>query len=331
MRESILVRFPLPSAWPLVLGLGHMSQIVLLFSGQGAQKVGMGKDWCESSSTARALARQADVALGYCLSEIMFDGPEEVLTQTSRCQPALYLHGFIALALIRERLPNLTAVAAAGLSLGEFTAHAAAGTFSFEDGLRLVSRRGEFMEKACLATQGAMAALIGGEESQVRALAAAAEVDVANLNAPGQIVISGTVEGIDAAIAQAKDFGIRRAIKLNVAGAYHSRLMQSAQAALAAELAQVSIQPPNIPVVCNFTAQAVSTPEEIRSTLENQVTGSVRWTESIQALIAMGHRNFLELGPGKVIAGLVSKIDKEAIVHSIEDLPSLEAAVEALS
>ena len=308
-----------------------MSQIVLLFSGQGAQKVGMGKEWAETSAIARQMAAQADEVLGFSISDIMFKGPDEELTKTSRCQPALFLHGLIALALIRERLPNLEPVAAAGLSLGEFTAHAAAGSISFEDGLRLVARRGEFMEEACFATQGAMAALIGGEESQVRALAAAADVDVANLNAPGQIVISGTVSGIDAAIAQAKEFGIRKAIRLNVAGAYHSRLMQSAQDKLAAELAGVTIQSPSLPVVCNFGACPVSSPAEIRSMLEKQVTGSVRWTESIQALIAMGHRQFLELGPGKVIAGLVGKIDKEAKVHSVEDSASLEAAVEALS
>ena len=308
-----------------------MSQIVLLFSGQGAQKVGMGKDWVESSATARNLAMQADKALGFSISDVMFDGPDEELTKTSRCQPALYLHGMIALALIRERLPNLVPVAAAGLSLGEFTAHAAVGSFSFEDGLQLVARRGEFMEEACLATEGAMAALIGGDESQVRALAAAADVDVANLNAPGQIVLSGSVAGIDSAIAHAKDFGIRRAIKLNVAGAYHSRLMQSAQDKLAAELATIYIQPPSMPVICNFGASEVADPAEIRTMLEKQVTGSVRWSESIQALAAAGHRTFLELGPGKVIAGLVSKIDKDLTVHSVEDLASLEAAVEALS
>ncbi len=308
-----------------------MSKIVLLFSGQGAQKVGMGKDWVESSATARDMAAQADKALGFSLSEIMFDGPEAELTKTSRCQPALYLHGLMGLALIRERLPNLEPIAAAGLSLGEFTAHAAAGSFSFEDGLRLVARRGEFMEEACQATEGAMAALIGGDEEQVRALATSAGVDVANLNAPGQIVLSGAVAGIDDAIARAKDFGIRRAIKLNVAGAYHSRLMQAAQDKLATELADVSIQSPILPVVCNFGASVVSDPAEIRSMLEKQVTGSVRWTESIQALIAMGHRTFLELGPGKVLAGLVSKIDKETTVVSVEDLASLDAAVEALS
>jgi [acyl-carrier-protein] S-malonyltransferase len=308
-----------------------MSNIVLLFSGQGAQKVGMGKDWAESSATARAMASQADKALGFSISDIMFDGPDEELTKTSRCQPALFLHGLMALALIRERVPNFNPVAAAGLSLGEFTAHVAAGSFSFEDGLRLVARRGEFMEEACNATQGAMAALIGGEEEQIHALAAAADVDVANLNAPGQIVLSGTAEGIDKAVGLAKEFGVRRAIKLNVAGAYHSRLMQSAQDKLAGELAGVAIQAPSIPVVCNFAARPVAEPAEIRSMLESQVTGSVRWTESIQALIAMGHRTFLELGPGKVIAGLVSKIDKETTVHSVEDLASLEAAVEALS
>ena len=307
-----------------------MSEIVLLFSGQGAQKVGMGKDFAEKSAAARDMAAKADEVLGFSISEIMFNGPDEELTKTSRCQPALYLHGLMALALVRERLPNLKPVAAAGLSLGEFTAHAAAGTFSFEDGLRIVGKRGAFMEEACNATEGAMAALIGGDEEQVFALAKAADVDVANLNAPGQIVLSGTVEGIDTAVAKAKEFGIRRAIKLNVAGAYHSRLMQSAQEKLAAELAALPFQTPTVPVVCNFAATPVSEAAEIRSMLEKQVTGSVRWTASIQALIAMGHRNFLELGPGKVIAGLVAKIDKDAFVHSVEDLASLDAAVAAI-
>lgn len=308
-----------------------MSKYVLLFSGQGAQKVGMAKDWFENSATARKMIAAADAALGWSLSDVMFEGPEEELTKTSFCQPALYLHGLIALALLKERIPQFEAVAAAGLSLGEFTAHAAAGTFSFEDGLRLVARRGEFMQQACEATQGAMAALIGGEEEQVRALAASCDVDVANLNAPGQIVLSGSVAGIDAVVEKAKDFGIRRAIKLNVAGAYHSRLMQSAKDKLAAELTAATIVAPSIPVVANFTATVVTDPAEIRSSLTEQVTGSVRWVESIRVLREMGHTNFLELGPGKVLAGLVAKIDKDAVVHSIEDLASLEAAAEALS
>ncbi|MDB6080070.1 MAG: malonyl CoA-acyl carrier protein transacylase, partial [Akkermansiaceae bacterium] len=221
--------------------------------------------------------------------------------------------------------------AAAGLSLGEFTAHAAAGSYSFETGLNLVARRGLFMEEACLATQGSMAAMIGGDEIAVRALATECDVDVANYNAPGQIVLSGAADGIKASLDIAKDHGVRRAIPLNVAGAYHSRLMQSAQDKLAVELAGVSIQPPGIPVVCNYGGTVISDPAEIRSMLEKQVTGSVRWTESIRLLCEMGHRTFIELGPGKILAGLVGKIDKDAVVHSIEDLASLEKAVEALS
>ncbi|MCU0794693.1 MAG: ACP S-malonyltransferase [Akkermansiaceae bacterium] len=307
-----------------------MSDVVLLFSGQGAQKVGMGRDFHEASAAARERFAAADAALGFGLSQVMFEGPEDELTRTSRCQPALYLHGLVALEMLRERLPGLRPVAAAGLSLGEFTAHAAAGTFSFEDGLRLVARRGGFMEEACEATRGAMAAMIGGEEAAVVQLAAESGVDVANFNCPGQIVVSGSEEGVDAAVAGAKEKGIRKAVKLKVAGAYHSRLMQSAQDQLAAELAAVEISTPAIPVVCNFAAKVVSDAGEIREMLEKQVTGSVRWTESIRALVAAGHTTFLELGPGKVLAGLVSKIAPEARVISIEDLASLEAAVEAL-
>lgn len=308
-----------------------MTQPVILFSGQGAQKIGMARDWVESSATARDLAKQADDALGYSLTDIMFNGPEESLTATSKCQPALYLHGLIGLALLKERLPNFQPAAAAGLSLGEFTAHAAAGTFSFIDGLKLVSQRGTFMEEACNDTDGSMAALIGGDEEKIRELADATDVDVANLNAPGQIVISGSSANIDDAVAKAKEFGIRRAIKLNVAGAYHSRLMASAQEKLTGELNETTITTPSIPVVANYTAAPVASEGEIRATLTSQVTGSVRWIESIQHLVSQGHTNFIEIGPGKVIAGLVAKIARDATVISVEDAASLDAAIEALS
>jgi [acyl-carrier-protein] S-malonyltransferase len=308
-----------------------MNNVVLLFSGQGAQRPGMCLDWFASERVARSMMVKADHAMDFRLSEVMFDGPDDELTRTSRCQPALYVHGLVGLALLKQRLPDLNVVAAAGLSLGEFTAHAAAGTFSFEEGLRLVARRGAFMEEACLATKGSMAAMIGGDEDAVRKLAADSDVDVANYNAPGQIVLSGSEAGIDAAVANAKEAGVRRALKLNVAGAYHSRLMRSAQEKLAAELATAAIGVPEIPVVCNFGATVVSEAGEIRSMLEKQVTGSVRWAESIKLLRAQGHTTFLELGPGKVLAGLVAKIDKDAVVYSIEDMASLDAAVEALS
>ena len=303
---------------------------VLLFSGQGAQKVGMGQDLAEAFPAARALFDQADAALGHPLTKVMFEGPMEELTKTSRCQPALYAHGLAILEVLKAKVPALEIAATAGLSLGEFTAHAAAGTFDFATGLNLVFQRGSFMEEACENTKGAMLALLGGEESAIRQLAAECDVDVANLNAPGQIVLSGSAEGITAAAAKSKDKGIKRAIPLHVAGAYHSRLMKSAQDKLAAALAAASIQSPRVPVVCNFEARPVSTPEEIRSTLTSQVTGSVRWVESMQHLIAAGHTLFIELGPDATLAGLMGKIDKSAKVISIKDVASLDAAVAQL-
>jgi [acyl-carrier-protein] S-malonyltransferase len=278
-----------------------------------------------------ALFEQADAALPFSLTSAMFDGPIEELTKTSRCQPALYAHGLGVWTTLQERVPGLEVSAVAGLSLGEFTAHSAAGTFDFATGLDLVFQRGSFMETACEETQGSMAAMIGGEESAVRELAQACDVDVANLNAPGQIVLSGSKEGITAAVAGAKGKGIVKAVELTVAGAYHSRLMKSAQDKLATVLASTTLATPTVPVVCNFEARAVSTAEEIRSTLTSQVTGSVRWSESIASLCAQGHKLFIECGPSGVLAGLMKRIDKTAKVISIEDVASLEKAVAELT
>lgn len=292
--------------------------------------MGMGKDLAEAYPVVKELFAKADAALGYSLTDIMFNGPDEELTKTSRCQPALYVHGLACLAVLQEKVPSLKPVATAGLSLGEFTAHTLAGTFDFETGLKIVEQRGLFMGEACDATNGAMAAMIGGDEQAVAKLAADCGVDVANFNTIGQIVISGDEAGIDKAVAGAKDAGVRMGKKLNVAGAYHSRLMQSAQDKLAAVLAGAELSEPRIPVICNFAARAVDGADDIKSMLEQQVTGSVRWTESMQKLIADGHTTFLELGPGKVLAGLMGRIDKSATVISVEDVDSLEAAVEAL-
>ncbi|MFT5881770.1 MAG: [acyl-carrier-protein] S-malonyltransferase [Crocinitomicaceae bacterium] len=306
------------------------NKVVVLFSGQGAQKVGMGKDLVETFHSAKALFDKADAALGRSLSSVMFEGPDEELTRTGNCQPALYLHGLACLEVLKEKLPDLEIVTAAGLSLGEFTAHSAAGTFSFEDGLKIVEQRGAFMEEACNNTQGAMAAMIGGDAEAVKTLAVDNDVDVANYNAIGQIVVSGSVEGVDKAVAGAKERGIRMAKKLKVAGAYHSRLMQSAQDKLAPVLAAADISMPLIPVYSNYNATAVADAAEIRETLEKQVTGSVRWTESMQAVIAEGNTTFIELGPGKVLAGLMGRIDKTVKVYSIDDVTSLEAAITEL-
>ena len=292
--------------------------------------MGMGKDLVDAYPAAKALFAQADESLGYSLSEVMFNGPDEELTRTSRCQPALYLHGLACLAVLKEKVPSLNPVAAAGLSLGEFTAHTAAGSFDFATGLDLVAQRGTFMEEACEATQGSMAAMIGGDEEAVAQLAEDCDIDVANYNTVGQLVVSGSETGVDKAVAEAKGRGIRIAKKLNVAGAYHSRLMQSAQDKLSGVLADTEIGEPGIPVVCNFAAREVSDANDIRSMLEQQVTGSVRWTASMQKLIADGHSTFIELGPGKVLAGLMGRISKEVQVISIEDIDSLDAAVEAL-
>jgi len=304
----------------------------LLFSGQGAQMVGMGQDLAFHFSTAAALFEEANALLHLPLSQIMFEGPAEKLTQTVLCQPALYVHGIVCLALLKEKLPHLKLHAAAGLSLGEFTAHAAAGTFDFATGLKLVEQRAQFMQEACEETKGSMAAMIGAEEEVVYRLASVADVDVANFNAPGQIVISGEKKNITKALELAKEFGIRKAIELQVAGAFHSRLMDSARQELKIVLEATPMVPPQIPVISNIDAKPVESPELIRQALADQVTGSVRWRETIEYLIDECHcTRFLELGPGGVISGLVNRIRKGTEVISISDVASLEAAVEILS
>ena len=305
-------------------------KVVLLFSGQGAQAVGMGQELAASSAMAQAVLEQVDEVLGFSLTDVMFGGPMEELTRTSRCQPALFAHGLACLAAVREAVPGLEIAAAAGLSLGEFTAHAAAGTFSFADGLKLVTRRGLFMEEACAATQGSMIAMLGGEEEAVRQLAADCDVDLANFNTPGQIVLSGAKENIVKTAAMAKERGLRGK-ELPVAGAYHSRLMISAQEKLRGELAGVAFSVPRFPVVCNLEAQPVADAAAIRRTLELQVTGSVRWAQSMEYLLSQGHDCFLELGPGGQLAGMLGRIRKGTEVHSVSDPASLAKAVAALT
>jgi len=308
-----------------------MSKAVLLFSGQGAQKVGMGQDLIEAYPSAKALFEKADSVLGRPLTDVMFNGPAEDLTKTGNCQPALFLHGLALLEVLREKVPSLEPVAAAGLSLGEMTAHCAAGTFDFEEGLKLVARRGELMDQACAANPGSMAAMIGGSDEDLAKLAAECDVDIANLNCPGQTVLSGKEEGIDQAVAKAKEFGLRMGKKLQVAGAYHSRLMAGAQEELGAALAATEMTQPEIPVISNYLAAPAEGPDAIRASLKDQVTGSVRWIESIRLLREQGHDTFIELGPGKVLAGFMARIDKEARIISIEDAASLEAAIAELS
>jgi [acyl-carrier-protein] S-malonyltransferase len=306
-------------------------KIGLLFAGQGAQIVGMGKDLADEFPSAAKLFGKADAILRRELSEISWNGPPEELTKTSNCQPALFVHGLAALGVLRELAGEFPVEAAAGLSLGEITAHAAAGTFGFDDGLRLVQKRGELMNEACMASNGAMVAMIGAEESSARALAAAADVDVANINSPGQVVLSGERAKVEMAAALAREYGIRRATMLNVAGAYHSRLMKRAYEKLGPALLEVEMQLPRFSVFSNVTGAPVATLPEIRRTLQEQVTSAVRWVDCMEGMLARGCDLFIELGPGGVLAGLMQRTRKGIEVISVSDVASARFCGERLT
>lgn len=308
-----------------------MSKTAFLFAGQGAQVVGMGKDLAEAFPEAKAWFDRANAAVGYDLASVCFAGPEAELTKTENAQPAIFLVSWVTLELLQARVPALPCHATAGLSLGEFTALTAAGVMSFEDGLRVVRQRGRFMQEACEVTKGGMAAVIGLDEAPARAVCAEAGVVLANLNCPGQLVISGPADGIAKAVELAKAKGAKRAIALPVAGAYHSPLMASAQPKLQAELAAVKFSPPRVPVISNVTAQPHAGPGEIRARLVEQVTASVRWEESMRYLLAQGFNRFIEFGPGSALSGFMKRIDKTAQVWNVADTASLEAAAKALT
>ena len=293
--------------------------------------VGMGKDLAEHSPSAKAWVDRASAALGYDLASICFNGPEPELTKTEHAQPGIFLVSWVAFELLKERAPALGFEATAGLSLGEFTALTAAGAMSFEDGLKVVRQRGRFMQEACAATQGGMAAVIGLNETATHEVCTETGVVVANLNCPGQIVISGSSEKMGPACALAKAKGAMRAVPLPVAGAYHSPLMASAQPKLEAELARVTLNPLAVPVIANVTAQPHGDAGAIRGRLVEQVTSSVRWEESMRYLVGQGFTRFIELGPGRALSGFMKRISKTAQVLNVEDLASLEATAKALA
>lgn len=308
-----------------------MTKTALLFAGQGAQTVGMGKDLAEAFPTARGIFDRASHVLGYDLAKICFDGPESELTKTENAQPGIYLVSWVCLQLLRERVPSLEFHATAGLSLGEFTALAAAGVISFEDGLKIVRQRGRFMQEACEAAPGSMAAIIGLEEGPTREVCNEAGVELANLNCPGQLVISGEKAGIDKACELAKARGAKRALPLQVAGAYHSRLMASAQPKLRAALGEIPLHLPGVPVISNVTAQPHHTAGEIHTKLVEQVTSSVRWEESMRYLLAQGFTRFIELGPGAALSGFMKRIDKNAAMLNVNNAATLESTAAALA
>lgn len=290
----------------------------------------MGRDLAEQFPTAKTWFDKANAALGYDLAKICFEGPEADLTKTENAQPGIFLVSWVAFELLRERVPGLKFEATAGLSLGEFTALTAAGAMSFEHGIKVVQQRGRFMQEACEATKGGMAAIIGLDEAKTREACAEAGVELANLNCPGQIVISGLADKMAAACDIAKAKGAKKAMPLTVAGAYHSQLMASAQPKLDAALKGAGLQSPSVPVISNVTAQPHGAPAEIHQRLVEQVTSSVRWEDSMRHLLAQGYTRFIELGPGKALSGFMKRIDGNAQMLNVGDLASLEATVKAL-
>ena len=277
-----------------------------VFPGQGSQFSGMGKDLYDNSPVAKELFDKADEILGFKISEIMFNGTDEELKQTKVTQPAVFLHSVI---LAKAMGDNFQPDMVAGHSLGELSALTAAGAITFEDGLKRLEQRALFMDEACRATTGGMASILAGDPAVIAEVCAECGIDVANLNCPGQIVISGEKEGVVKACGMLKEKGVKRALPLNVAGAFHSRLMASAGEKLRGPLAETPVSAPAIPVAQNFTGKFENDPAVIKENLAGQVAGSVRWEECVRAMIAAGAEQFVEFGPGNVLTGLVKRTD----------------------
>ena len=288
-----------------------------IFPGQGAQFVGMGLDLYEKSAEAKALFEAANGILGFSITDIMFSGTDEDLKQTKVTQPAIFLHSVILSKVLGK---NFAPQMVAGHSLGEFSALVANGTLSFEDGLQLVAKRAAAMQKACELQPGTMAAVLGLDDSKVEELCATVDgiVTPASYNCPGQLVISGELKAVEAACEKMKEAGAKKALILSVSGAFHSVLMKPAEEELAAAIEQTALHKPLCPVYQNVTTTAVSDENAIKTNLIKQLTAPVKWTQSVQQMIADGATEFIEVGPGKVLQGLVKKINKEAVVASAE-------------
>lgn len=287
-----------------------------VFPGQGAQFSGMGKALYESNEQAKALFEKANELLGFRISDIMFSGSDEELKQTKVTQPAVFLHSVIAYLTTTDLKPDMVA----GHSLGEFSALVACGALQFEDALLLVSKRAAAMQKACEQTPSIMAAVLGLEDAKVEEVLGTIIDEVvvaANYNCPGQLVISGSIAGIDKACEALKAAGAKRALVLQVGGAFHSPLMEPARLELQAAIEQTTFQTPKCPIYQNVDAQAYTEPAAIKENLINQLTAPVRWTQSIQNMVADGATQFTEVGPGAVLQGLVKKIHKEALTAGI--------------
>lgn len=307
-----------------------MGNKALVFSGQGAQSVGMGKDLVEAYPFCRELYEKADEVLGYSISKICFEGPEEELTKSNHCQPAIFVTSIACYEALRSEAGDLEFAGMAGLSLGEWSALHAAGVLSFEDTLKVLEARGRFMQDACDACESGMVSIIGLSMAQLEEICSATGVYIANLNSEQQTVLSGEKQAVEQAAQMATDAGAKRAIVLNVAGAYHSPIMAPAAKRLEEVLASVEMKEPNVPVVANVTGKPHASVDDIRRDMIKQVTSSVRWLAGIQWFGANGVDSYVECGPGKVLSGLIKRIDKTASLNSIQDVPTLEKTVGAL-
>lgn len=305
--------------------------VAWLFPGQGAQFVGMGRDLYEQVPAARAVFDAADTALGFPLSLLCFEGPEDELTRTVNTQPALVTHAIAALvAAVQAGTVTHRPGFMAGHSLGEYAALIAAGAVSFEDGVRLVRERGRLMQEACDATPGTMAAVLGLEPDALAEICAAHGAALCNLNAPGNVTIGGTFEAVEAASAAATEAGASRVVPLTVAGAFHTPLMQSAAAGMRDVLANATFATPAVPVVSNVTAQPLTAADALAGELVDQITSPVRWADSVRAMLDAGVGSFVEFGPGRVLTGIVRRIERGAELRNVGTAEeALGAAVEA--
>lgn len=301
-----------------------MTQTAFVFPGQGSQYVGMAQDLVAAYPPARAVFEQADTTLGFALSALCFNGPENELTDTLNAQPALLTHSIAALRVLQTIRPDLTPTFVAGHSLGEYSALVAADALEFGDALKLVRERGRVMKAAGEQTPGAMAAIIGMDTAALEGVCAETGAQIANYNAPGQIVISGAKNALDRAVALAKTRGAKRAIVLAVSIASHSRWMENAAREFARAVADTPLRAPRIPVISNVTAQPLTRADEIRAELVTQLTSSVQWIKTIEYIAAQGVTAFIELGPKDVLAGLIRRIVKDAHAVSIGDVASVK-------